>query len=267
MTTGVVKGVFSPITKQEWYQIIDWKKNNRLSKVVIIPVGDSQIAPEERIKMIEQLTNNYRHFSVTLDYQLESNCLTLEIDSKPWCFDILELFATTRKYLMYHDIMVEKIAQKCVSEKRWIHVLSMSELALELATIYKVDSHRTKIAALFHDCSKNWDDETTYAWMRFLKPSSLTQPLAILHQYTGAGYLKRVLKVQDKQILKAVGNHVLGDDTSLLGKIIYVADKLDPSRGYDSSKEMELCKRNLDEGFKLVKKQQEQYLVKEGKQK
>jgi len=265
MKTGVVKGSFSPITKEEWYQILEWKKINHLSKVVIIPVGNSKISLSNRMKMIKQLANNYRCFSVALDYQLDIEGLTLELKSKPWDFEVLKLFGSTRKYLLANDIFVEEIARKCVSEKRWTHVLSMNELALELAIIYKVDLHKTKIAALFHDCTKNWNDETTYAWLRFINPGKLNQPLAILHQYTAVGYLKRVLKVQDKQVLKAVGNHVLGSDTSLLGKIIYVADKLDPSRDYDSSKEIELCKINLTDGFELVKRQQEQYVVKEGK--
>ena len=39
-----------------------------------------------------------------------------------------------------------------------------------------------------------------------------------------------------------------------MNKILFIADKLDPSRGYDSSEQIELCKMNLDLGFKRVKK-------------
>jgi nicotinate-nucleotide adenylyltransferase len=37
---------------------------------------------------------------------------------------------------------------------------------------------------------------------------------------------------------------------SRLDMCIYCADKYDRSRGYDSSKEIELCKKDIREGFK-----------------
>lgn len=48
-------------------------------------------------------------------------------------------------------------------------------------------------------------------------------------------------------------------------RILFVADKLDPSRGYDSSKEIAVCRKDLKIGYELVKKQQEEYLEKERK--
>ena len=54
-----------------------------------------------------------------------------------------------------------------------------------------------------------------------------------------------------------------GSDISKLSMIVYVSDKLDPSRGYDSSAAIALCRQNLKAGYRLVVKQQAEYLIKE----
>ena len=46
--------------------------------------------------------------------------------------------------------------------------------------------------------------------------------------------------------------------------MLYCADKLDPGREYDSSREIALCQQNIVEGYQTVMKQQQEYLRKEG---
>jgi nicotinate-nucleotide adenylyltransferase len=49
-----------------------------------------------------------------------------------------------------------------------------------------------------------------------------------------------------------------------LTKIVYSADKIDPTRGYDSSKMVNKCLRNYYVGFLYVLKENEKFLKKEG---
>jgi len=70
--------------------------------------------------------------------------------------------------------------------------------------------------------------------------------------------------INDKGILKAIGHHVEGDVDDPLAKIIYLADKLDESRGFDSSKMIGLAMRDLDKAVKQVRLNQKAYLEKEG---
>ena len=57
--------------------------------------------------------------------------------------------------------------------------------------------------------------------------------------------------IEDPIILKAIEDHTTASvDISLIGKCLYVADKLDPLRGYDSSKQIELCKKDINAGFR-----------------
>ena len=95
-------------------------------------------------------------------------------------------------------------------------------------------------------------------------PFHMNEAPAVWHGYIGADFVKRQLYVRDKDVISAIYHHVLGDGKSSYDKILFIADKLDPSRGYDSSEQIELCKKNLDLGFKRVKKEQQEYLRKEG---
>ena len=54
-------------------------------------------------------------------------------------------------------------------------------------------------------------------------------------------------------MLKAIRHHCLGDDSDTYSKLIFVADKLDPLRNYDSSKEIEIACKDLNKAFKIVK--------------
>lgn len=44
-----------------------------------------------------------------------------------------------------------------------------------------------------------------------------------------------------------------------LGKIIYAADKIEPTRGYDSSTMIDMMEKDVDEGFIEVLKENRKY--------
>ena len=65
--------------------------------------------------------------------------------------------------------------------------------------------------------------------------------------------------IEDRKILDAIRQHTLGDCTGPLSKILYIADKIEPTRGYDVSKETELAMKDLDAAFALVYREAEEY--------
>ena len=66
------------------------------------------------------------------------------------------------------------------------------------------------------------------------------------------------------RIVQAIYHHVKGRNRTDFDRILFIADKLDPSRGYDSRREIEISRKSLREGYRVVKQQQEAYLKKEG---
>ena len=265
MIVGVVTGDFSPITKEQVNTILRWKKENKVHTIYVTTCSSSGIIHfEDRLKMLEIIFANYRNIFVSERIPKFDSYISLELDSY-WNFDVSILDGRVCRYLIDNEILIYEIAKQFVSAKRWIHVESMTKIAIELAQIHGVNTHKALVAGLFHDCTKQWDDNKTLMWLKIEGHKHIDEPITTLHQYTAVTFMKRVLRINDKEILSAVGNHVSCNITSKLAKIIYSSDKLDPSRGYDSSDTIKLCEMDLDAGVEEVKRQQEIYLNTRGK--
>jgi predicted HD superfamily hydrolase involved in NAD metabolism len=114
------------------------------------------------------------------------------------------------------------------------HEQRTATLARELAQIHGVDPDRVELAALVHDIAAHRPPESLLSLARqFSIPISnaeLMRP-ALLHGPVGAELLRREYGVGDYDLLEAVRNHVVGGSRmSLLAKILFVADKLEPGR-------------------------------------
>ena len=106
---------------------------------------------------------------------------------------------------------------------------------------------------IMHDVCKEMPYAKARIWIENNEPAYLSEAPAIWHGYIGADVCKKKFFIQDHRIPETDYD-----------RILFIADKLDPSRGYDSSKEIEISMKDLKEGFMIVKQQQEAYLKKDG---
>ena len=111
---------------------------------------------------------------------------------------------------------------------------------------------------------KNMDKDIQEYYVRTYCPEILNANWQTWHRPVAAVLLKSKLKMSDREIIKAVRHHCIGDDESVLSMIVYCADKLDPGRDYDSSREIAQCTSNIKRGYQTVRQQQLEYLKKEG---
>ena len=66
----------------------------------------------------------------------------------------------------------------------------------------------------------------------------------------GAFYASRNYEITDKSMLDAILFHCTGNENmDWLGKVIYAADKIEPSRGYYSKDLIEAMYDDIDNGF------------------
>ena len=63
----------------------------------------------------------------------------------------------------------------------------------------------------------------------------------------------------DDAILNAIEHHTLGDSHSRLALIIYIADKIEPGRGYDTSRHMQLAYHDLHACSELIHQESIEY--------
>lgn len=120
-----------------------------------------------------------------------------------------------------------------LGEKLYLHSIAVMEEAEKLAAVYGCDEKSAKIAGLLHDCGKGRCKDN------------------LKHAKKSAELARIKFGVEDDDILNAIMHHTTGRaNMSLLEKIIYIADKIEPGRHYPGLEEIRKAARlNLDEAI------------------
>jgi len=153
---------------------------------------------------------------------------------------------------MWNEKDILHYLQMNLKESRFRHSLGVSETAVELASVYGQDIEKARIAGLAHDCAKNMvgdqlikfamDHEVEIDEISMLNPS-------ILHGLVGSIIARTIMEIYDEDILNSIKYHTTGrKNMSLLEKIIYIADYIEPSRKFEGIEELRnLSKIDLNE--------------------
>ena len=147
------------------------------------------------------------------------------------------------------------IALSYLKPKRMPHVLGTEQEAVRLAERYGADVTKARVAALLHDCTKKLDMAEQLALCeRYRIPLDELErkALKLLHSKTGAAIARDVFAVDD-EVYNAILYHTTGKpDMTLLEKIIYLADYIEPTRDFPGVEELRrTVYEDLDRGLLL----------------
>lgn len=129
---------------------------------------------------------------------------------------------------------IRKAMEKSQDAKRYEHTLGVAYTAAALAMRYDANVKDAQIAGLLHDCAKCLSDEKRLSICE-KHNISITEverrnPF-LLHAKVGSFLAMEEYKVTDSDIIHAILNHTTGrPGMSLLEKIIFVADYIEPGR-------------------------------------
>ena len=145
------------------------------------------------------------------------------------------------------------VALSYLKYKRIPHVLGTEQEAVRLAVRYGADVEKARRAALLHDCTKKLDMEAQLALCRhygIALDALEKKALKLLHSKTGAAIARDVFGVDD-EIYRAIWYHTTGHaGMTLLEKIIYLADYIEPSRDFPGVDRLrKACYEDLDAGL------------------
>lgn len=167
-----------------------------------------------------------------------------------------------RHIIWQERLYLDNIIAHAMSEKRYRHSVSVAKLCQELAHAHGLDEDLAYTAGLLHDICKHWPHDKSKAWMKCYEPQHLEEPEAIWHGYLADHALKKIFPVKEKKLLQAIHHHVKGECKDPYAMIVYMSDKLDPLRDYDSSDTIALAKKDLKAAYHKVQKDQKEYLEK-----
>ena len=139
------------------------------------------------------------------------------------------------KFMLPIETMREKL-QSALSVKRYIHTMGVAEEAIKLAEIYgtQKDQQKAQVAGLLHDCAKDYPEEMRLRFCQEYKvklDDVMERQTDLIHPFLGAEVARREYLVTDGEILDAIRYHTTGRaDMSLLERIIFIADYIEPNR-------------------------------------
>ncbi len=164
--------------------------------------------------------------------------------------------------------------ESLLSPHRFAHVKNVAKTAVRLAQIYGADMDKAYIAGMLHDCAKYLDDDQMLDAAKEYKielEEVEKQSLQLVHAKVGAVFAKEIYGIEDEDILNAIRYHTTGrPEMSILEKIIYVADYIEPGRkrmvdDVEAAKMLELARSyatlDLDYALKYILKETYDYLI------
>ncbi len=142
-----------------------------------------------------------------------------------------------------------------MKQKRVPHVMGVEEEAAKLARRWGADEPLARRAGALHDCTKYWTlEENTALCAKYgVALDELEQKaVKLLHSKTGACIAKYVFG-EPEEVCQAIFWHTTAkEDMTLLEKIIYMADYIEPNRDFAGVERLRaLSYKDLDKALLL----------------
>ncbi|MFP5526859.1 bis(5'-nucleosyl)-tetraphosphatase (symmetrical) YqeK [Peptococcus simiae] len=156
------------------------------------------------------------------------------------------------KYEQFRTLLSQELGPK-----RLAHCQRVADTAAQLAEKYGADVDDAYLAGLMHDYAKKFDQSRLYELAK--EGQLITDPCEekvpdLLHGVVGAYLLEESGRITNKAVLQAMASHTVGRaNMSLLDKIVYLADYIEPGRttpGLEAVRQA--TEKNLDEGLFLA---------------
>lgn len=152
------------------------------------------------------------------------------------------------KHLSDEDLRACSLSM--VYAKRHAHILGVEETAVKLAKRWGADPEAARRAGILHDCTKylSLEEHLDICAQAGIVPDEMEAGSAkLLHSKTGAA-LARMIYGESDEVYWAIYWHTTGRaDMSLLEKIVYLADYMEPNRDFGGVDELRrLCGTDLD---------------------
>lgn len=201
---------------------------------------------EDLVKYESVFTANAKLFIRNCEKEFPCKFLNLEAVDVPYYF-------IQRAMFMGAGIFGK--IKSLINEKRYRHSISVVLTALELAAICKYHPSINVIrAAILHDIAKDLHYEHMETIMKECFPEYLNENEEVYHQFAGVVLAEKMFDIHDEEVLDAIKYHTTANkDMSLLAKIIFCADKIEPMRTYENQGKLDkACRKDINEGFILT---------------
>lgn len=268
MKTALLVCSFDPVTSDEIRYAQNLRKTGGYTDVYLVPSSEGILPYSERLSLLKKALMPYRHLHA------QKPCIdTVKVDagdlekSEEIVRNGYFRYApkAIRRVLLDKGFYMDCVVKAQCREKRAVHSRGVAETAEYLAKVHHLDSTKAYVMGMLHDITKKMPDEEGRELIARWKPEWNSISPKVWHSYTAVLFLKREMGCMDSRMLHAIEHHTIGDGKSSYDHILYIADKIEPGRGYDTSRQMSISCRNLAEGAAYILEESRNYIFeKEG---
>ncbi|WP_326511544.1 bis(5'-nucleosyl)-tetraphosphatase (symmetrical) YqeK [Clostridium intestinale] len=170
---------------------------------------------------------------------------------------------------MWSNEEILQYLRENLKESRYEHTLGVVKTAKALAKINGVEEEKAELAALIHDSAKNMHINSMKKMLEenFEQIDDIEEKTPqLLHGKVAAIIGRNIMGIEDEEVLSAAAYHTTGKkNMTLLEKIIYIADYIEPNRVYPGVEELrKLTFEDLDKGVIVGLNNTINYILKQG---
>lgn len=198
----------------------------------------------------------------TYKIKLDLNNLNYDKSREVRVLKNIDINEKTLDFIIRKNLYFMQIITRYISGHRLEHSISVAKLSYKIALandLPKPDDYF--IAGLLHDLGKKISDEESLNYMEKYYRYYVNLPTYAYHQFIGAFLSKILFPNTSGDVYKAILFHCTGNaNMSDIQKVIYAADKIEPTRGYDSKSLIDACLKDFNQGFIEVLKENMKFL-------
>ena len=231
-----------------------WKNPRQIASVATLVVADRGVKISS--EYLQKIKNDYFAKIIFLDFQpipISSSKIRFRYrfgdDNSEYLPKAVDEYIK-KKGLFKDSLKKVKTLKTLLEEKRFLHTKSVVEAGLDFARANGISEEKAFLACLLHDCGKNIPVEK---WVDygFSNQEELLPP--ILHSGLGVLVAQIDFGINDNEILDAIRFHTTAKpQMSSLAMLVFVADKAEKTRRYDTAEYYSLALTNLEKAFKKV---------------
>jgi len=255
-------GTYDPLTEKTLQSILQRCRAARQEGALVL-LGGTVLAREDRMELLMKAVDAYPE--LRLDSRMappkEAFLMLDQEEEEARAGKFFLAAAPIRSELVQRGFYIEEIVDAQCKPRRAAHSRSVAGVCRGLAEAHHLDAARAWRAGMLHDVTKRQPDEWGRKILEEHDPDKLSLSPKVWHSFTAPIWLRENMGLEDEEILHAIYHHTLGDGEGDLDRILFIADKCEPTRNYDSTWELELARRDLKAAAELVLQEQRDYLL------
>lgn len=258
--SSVLLSSFDPVSQKELEAALAYRREHGAHDLYLAVSEEGVLSKELRTRLLKKALAPYRHLHVTSEVK-DAETLTPADEEEIRKGEYRKAAYGIRGELIREGYYLNATAKAMCNPHRYAHTCSVAEVCRQLAAVHHMDEKKAWVMGMLHDLTKGFSDEANRKIIEIYKPEWLSISPKVWHSYTGVIYAKQSLCLEDPDIAYAMEHHTIGDGHTDWAYLLYIADKIEPLRGYDVSKQRALAEKDLKAAANLIREESKAYIL------